>query len=284
MLEKLLQSGEQTPQRETAITMLAAMIVRGGQDAAIQSVLAAIGRRGSEPSWQRSALLRGAEVAVARRADAGYRAGAAAAPPIANAPCPTCPGGRAGPGGAYAFRAGRRTAPTAAPGEAGSAPAAEPRTRGALRGGRCRWRSRRARRQRPRADRVARQAGRGRAGPRPDSAEEQQRFNAGQEVYRNICQACHQPDGRGQERLAPSLVGSTLALAAAEIPARILLNGKEGPVGLMPPVGAALSDDQIAGVLTYIRREWGQTGTPVDPGQVKAVRDPDRDTHQAVDA
>ena len=116
------------------------------------------------------------------------------------------------------------------------------------------------------------------------TAEEQQRFDAGREVYRNICQQCHQPDGRGQERLAPSLVGSALALAAADIPARILLNGKEGPVGLMPPVGSVLSDDQIAGVLTYIRREWGQTGTPVDAAQVSDRARADRVTHQAVDA
>ena len=106
----------------------------------------------------------------------------------------------------------------------------------------------------------------------PLTAEEQQRFDAGREVYRNACQQCHQPDGRGQERLAPTLVGSPLALAAADIPARILLNGKEGPIGLMPPVGSVLSDDQIAGVLTYIRREWGQTGTPVAAADVAAVR------------
>jgi mono/diheme cytochrome c family protein len=113
----------------------------------------------------------------------------------------------------------------------------------------------------------------GLAAPLPAlTAEEQQRFDAGRDVYRNVCQPCHQPDGRGQERVAPSLVGSTLALAAPEIPARILLNGKEGPVGLMPPVGSVLNDDQIAGVLTYIRREWGQAGTPVDPGHVQAVR------------
>jgi mono/diheme cytochrome c family protein len=53
---------------------------------------------------------------------------------------------------------------------------------------------------------------------------------------------------------------------------RILLNGKEGAIGLMPPIGSAISDEQIASVLTYIRREWGQTGTPVDPQTVKAVR------------
>jgi mono/diheme cytochrome c family protein len=106
----------------------------------------------------------------------------------------------------------------------------------------------------------------------PLTAGEQQRFNAGQEVYRNICQACQQPDGRGQERMAPSLIGSPLALAPAEITARILLNGKEGPVGLMPSVGTVLSDEQIAAVLTYIRREWGQAGTPVDADSVKTVR------------
>ena len=99
----------------------------------------------------------------------------------------------------------------------------------------------------------------------PLTAEQQVRFNAGQEVYKNICQACHQPDGRGQEKLAPSLVGSELALAPAEVPIRILLNGKEGAVGLMPPVGSVLSDEQIAGVLTYVRREWGQDASPVDP-------------------
>jgi mono/diheme cytochrome c family protein len=106
----------------------------------------------------------------------------------------------------------------------------------------------------------------------PLTSEEQQRFEAGRDVYKNICQACHQPDGRGQEKIAPSLIGSVLALAAPEIPARILLNGKEGPIGLMPPVGSVLSDEQIAGVLTYVRREWGQTGSAVEPTAVKTIR------------
>ena len=65
---------------------------------------------------------------------------------------------------------------------------------------------------------------------------------------------------------------SPLALANAGIPARILLNGKEGAVGLMPPIGAILSDAQIAAVLTYIRREWGNAATPVDPDVVKTIR------------
>ena len=106
----------------------------------------------------------------------------------------------------------------------------------------------------------------------PLSEAAQRRFEAGREIYRNICQACHQPDGRGQDRLAPTLIGSTLALASADVPVRILLNGKEGPVGLMPPIGSAFTDEQVTAVLTYVRREWGQDGTPVDPGTVAMVR------------
>jgi mono/diheme cytochrome c family protein len=52
---------------------------------------------------------------------------------------------------------------------------------------------------------------------------------------------------------------------------RILLSGKEGNVGLMPPLNA-LTDDQIAAVLTYIRREWSNTGSAIDVGTVKEVR------------
>jgi mono/diheme cytochrome c family protein len=103
--------------------------------------------------------------------------------------------------------------------------------------------------------------------------EEQQRFTAGEQVYKTSCEACHQPDGRGREKLAPTLIGSDLALARdVGIPARILINGKEGPVGLMPPLGAGLSDDQVAAVLTYVRRAWGQTGTPVAPAAVGTIR------------
>ena len=40
----------------------------------------------------------------------------------------------------------------------------------------------------------------------------------------------------------------------------------------MPPLGASLSDDQIAAVLTYIRREWGHTASPVAPADVKEIR------------
>jgi mono/diheme cytochrome c family protein len=106
----------------------------------------------------------------------------------------------------------------------------------------------------------------------PLTAEEQQRFEAGKQVYESLCQACHQPDGRGREKVAASLVGSAIALGPPEMAARVVLGGKEGTIGLMPPLGSTLSDDQIAAVLTYVRREWGQTGSAVDAATIAAVR------------
>jgi mono/diheme cytochrome c family protein/glucose/arabinose dehydrogenase len=267
VLDKLMQSTAQTPERDAAITMLAGTIVRGGQDTAVQNLFASLADESRAP-WQRSALLRGAEVAVLGAAMPGSPSGRRGAAPAAGLPCPTCPGGRAGPGGAYAFER-----PAATGGGRGGPRIVrlnrEPAALSTLAAGTgdlsTRAASVLARIEWPGKPGVA-------AALPPLTAEEQQRFDAGQQVYRNICQACHQPDGRGQDKIAPSLVGSTLALSAPEIPVRILINGKEGPVGLMPPVGGVLSDDQIAGVLTYIRREWGQTGSVVDAATVKTVR------------
>jgi mono/diheme cytochrome c family protein/glucose/arabinose dehydrogenase len=264
---------ERTTAREAATAMLAATIVRGGQDAAIQELFASIAA-GPTSAWQRAARLQGAEIALLGAAPAG--SGRRGAPPIGpGAPCATCPGGRAGPGGAYAYpRPHDSAAFTALAGAArGRGPVLrltrEPSALVAFGESHEELRTRVT----SLLERVSWPGKAGDAAPVPALApEEQQRFDAGREVYRNLCQACHQPDGRGQDRIAPSLVGSALALAPSGIPVRILLHGKEGRTGLMPPIGAAITDAQIASVLTYIRREWGQTGSPVNEEAVRSVR------------
>ena len=40
----------------------------------------------------------------------------------------------------------------------------------------------------------------------------------------------------------------------------------------MPPIGSTINDEQIAAVLTYVRREWGQSGTPVSAAAIAEVR------------
>src|SRR4029453_5074959 len=109
LLENVLQATDQTPQRETAITMIAATIVRTGQDDGIQKILATIADS-NRPLWQRSALLRGAEVALLGAAMPGTPA-RRGGPPLPAPPCPTCPGARGGPGGSYAFPQAPRPAP-----------------------------------------------------------------------------------------------------------------------------------------------------------------------------
>jgi mono/diheme cytochrome c family protein len=106
----------------------------------------------------------------------------------------------------------------------------------------------------------------------PLTPAELKRMDEGKTIYTSLCMACHQENGQGLDKVAPSLVGSTLGLAAPHVPARILLNGKEGPIGLMPPLGAALTDDQIAAVLTYVRRAWGNLGSAVDAASVADIR------------
>jgi mono/diheme cytochrome c family protein len=107
----------------------------------------------------------------------------------------------------------------------------------------------------------------------PLTAEQQQRFDAGSQIYRSICIGCHQADGKGKEKLAGNLVESRYVNGPDPGAAtRILLAGKEGAVGLMPPLGGALSDEQIASVLTYVRREWGHTASPVAPDDVREIR------------
>ena len=104
------------------------------------------------------------------------------------------------------------------------------------------------------------------------TAEEEKRFAEGRELYANVCAGCHQADGRGREKMAPAVAGSRYVTGNPAVTARILFAGKEGPGGSMPPFAATLSDEQIAALLTYMRREWGHTASPVTRAEVREVR------------
>ena len=115
--------------------------------------------------------------------------------------------------------------------------------------------------------------------PPPLTGAELARFDAGKGVFSSVCAACHQLDGRGQNGLAPPLLDSDWILGSPQASVRIIMYGLSGAIsvngrsyiGEMPGLGA-LDDDQIASVLTYLRREWGHTAAPVDPELVKSIR------------
>jgi mono/diheme cytochrome c family protein len=103
----------------------------------------------------------------------------------------------------------------------------------------------------------------------------------GKQVYETVCGICHGPDGMGKPNQAPPLAGSEWVNASgfhrvAQIPLDGLngdfqVEGKEWNLS-MAPMGAALSDADLAAVLTYIRSSWGNKAGPVTADDVKAVR------------
>lgn len=114
---------------------------------------------------------------------------------------------------------------------------------------------------------------------KPLSAAEQKLFEAGREQYAIVCGACHQPNGQGLEGLAPPLVDTEWATGSPERLTRIVLHGVRGPMNvkgrvweLEMPALNVLSDEELAGLMTYIRREWGHTASPILPEFVGKVR------------
>jgi mono/diheme cytochrome c family protein/glucose/arabinose dehydrogenase len=113
----------------------------------------------------------------------------------------------------------------------------------------------------------------------PLTPEQEMRFEAGKQLYAGTCGACHQSHGLGLEGLAPPLADSEWVTGSVERLARISINGVRGPIqvgdrryGLDMPAWGVLNDDQLAAILTYIRREWGHTAAPVEPDTIKTIR------------
>jgi mono/diheme cytochrome c family protein/glucose/arabinose dehydrogenase len=114
--------------------------------------------------------------------------------------------------------------------------------------------------------------------PTPLDARQMKQFESGRAIFAAVCSGCHQSSGLGEEGKAPPLRDSVGVLGSPERLARILLFGMEGELARlhtnagqdMPALGA--SDEDIAAVLTYIRREWGNGADPIDAETVRSVR------------
>ncbi len=105
----------------------------------------------------------------------------------------------------------------------------------------------------------------------------------GEKVYKEVCQACHQPTGLGQAGQFPALAGSEWVDGSEYNEKRlvaILLKGLKGPItvkggafnGAMPPQENALKPNKLAAVLTYVRQAWGNKGGEITEAQVVAAK------------
>jgi mono/diheme cytochrome c family protein len=102
----------------------------------------------------------------------------------------------------------------------------------------------------------------------------------GARIYGQQCASCHGGQGEGSARVYPRLAGrGVLANGPAGNAIRMVLDGGYGPstdgnprpFG-MPPFSAALSDADVAAVLTHVRTSWGNQGSPVQPQDVGRLR------------
>jgi mono/diheme cytochrome c family protein len=103
----------------------------------------------------------------------------------------------------------------------------------------------------------------------------------GKKVYETVCGICHGVDGMGKPNQAPPLAGSEWVITGGfHRLAQIPLNGLNGSLQVegkdwnlnMAPMGANLSDADLAAVLTYIRSSWGNKAGAVSADDVKAIR------------
>jgi cytochrome c oxidase subunit 2 len=92
----------------------------------------------------------------------------------------------------------------------------------------------------------------------------------GEKVYAANCVACHQANGKGVPGAFPALDGSQMVNGPQDGQIAILLNGKNA----MPGWKSALSDTEIAAVITYTRNNWSNKAEDniVQPAEVLAAR------------
>ena len=102
---------------------------------------------------------------------------------------------------------------------------------------------------------------------------------AGAILYNKYCGACHMANGKGDGSRFPPIAGSDWVSGDQKRLIDVVLNGLSGPIevngkpydGTMPPADY-LEDEQIAQILTYVRKEFGDNSEPVGSYYVKVGR------------
>ncbi len=91
----------------------------------------------------------------------------------------------------------------------------------------------------------------------------------GEQVYKQVCQACHMSDAMGGKGAAaiPALAKNA-KLEEPGYPISMVVQGR----GAMPPLTDLLGPAQIAGVVTYVRTHFGNNyKKPVTEADVKMM-------------
>ncbi len=107
---------------------------------------------------------------------------------------------------------------------------------------------------------------------------QQELFELGRVRYAT-CSACHGSEGQGVSGIGSALAGSEWVTGDPEILVRIVMQGFEGGAAErgvnIPndmPGHAFLSDEDFAGILTFLRQSWGNKASPIEPEEVADIR------------
>jgi mono/diheme cytochrome c family protein len=93
---------------------------------------------------------------------------------------------------------------------------------------------------------------------------------SGEEIFQNVCQGCHMPQGQGAAGAGayPALARNP-RLGSKVYPAFMVVRGNKA----MPAFGAMLDDEQVAAVANYVRTHFGNNYSDgITPAEVKALR------------
>ena len=90
---------------------------------------------------------------------------------------------------------------------------------------------------------------------------------SGENIYNTNCSGCHQKDGSGIPGVFPAMSGSSITNGPAAEHLDIVINGKGGM-----PAFKMLGDSDLASVITYERRAFGNNGSVVQPSDVTSAR------------
>ena len=104
---------------------------------------------------------------------------------------------------------------------------------------------------------------------------------AGAALFQTYCAACHQADGAGSpDGRIPPLADSPWVSGPEDRIILIVLHGLRGRIDVkgqtynveMLAFGQILADEQIAAILTHVRRQFGEPSAPVTAERVARVR------------
>ena len=104
------------------------------------------------------------------------------------------------------------------------------------------------------------------------------KMEEGRKVYATNCLGCHMDNGMGVPRMNPPLVNSPYVMGHPNSLIELVLRGSEffgatkRSYNNQMASFHALTDAEIASLLTYIRNNYAKTGDEISADEVKTVR------------